>query len=138
MTYWRLYYHIVWATRDRLPVIDEATEAVVRRVLVFEARERGWLVHGIGVMPDHVHLAISIPPRVAVAEAVRALKSTSSHQLARRSEKSEWCGWQGEYGVLSFGERSLEDVLGYLRDQKAHHAADSIRVPFEIDDRRRM
>jgi putative transposase len=136
MTYWRLYYHLVWSTRNRLPAIDDGAEVILRQVLVAEARQQSCLVHGIGCMPDHVHLAISIPPRVAVAEVVRTLKGSSSRTLKGHADHAQWPGWQSEYGVISFGERSLDDVLRYLRDQKAHHAAQTTRTSFEIDNRR--
>jgi len=84
-------------------------------------------------MPDHVHLAVSVPPRVAISAFVQAVKGSSSH-LVNHVESDmgrETFGWQAEYGVLSFGERSLEDVVAYVENQVAHHAAREIRPEFE-------
>ena len=96
------------------------------------------IVHNIGVMPDNVHLAVSIPPRIALATFVRQLKGSSSHLLnhdGRGAGGSEFA-WQAEYGVISFGERSLTDVVSYVENQARHHA-EHVKMPlFELTDRR--
>jgi putative transposase len=134
MPYWRLYYHLVWGTKNRHPTIDVAREDIVRRSIRATWEEHGALVHGIGVMPDHVHLAVSIPPRIAVAEFVQWLKGSSSHLINRIETMSAEItfAWQAEYGAVSFGERSLEDVVAYVENQHAHHADQSLRPTFEI------
>ena len=137
MPYWRLYYHLVWGTKNRLPVIDGEREDIVRRAIRGTCEEHGALVHGIGVMPDHAHLAVSIPPRISVAEFVRYVKGSSSHLLnhAEGRGRDEAFAWQSEYGALTFGERSLEDVVTYVESQPAHHADEALLPTFEILER---
>ncbi|CUB08173.1 Transposase IS200 like, partial [Tepidiphilus thermophilus] len=36
--------------------------------------ERGWPVISKEIQPDHIHLFVSIPPAIAVADAVKVLK----------------------------------------------------------------
>jgi putative transposase len=76
MTYWQLYYHLIWATKQRLPVIDDRMEEILARAIPGIAREDGALSHAIGVMPDHVHVAISIPPKHSVAAVVNRIKGS--------------------------------------------------------------
>ena len=86
-------------------------------------------------MPDHVHLAVAVPPRIAVADLVKLLKGSSSHLLNSQARTStgfqERFYWQEEYGVLSFGERSLADVVVYVENQREHHANKTILPVFE-------
>jgi REP element-mobilizing transposase RayT len=34
--------------------------------------------HAVGCMPDHIHVAVSIPPKVALSDLVRRMKGASS------------------------------------------------------------
>jgi putative transposase len=126
MSYWRLYYHLVWGTRGRQSTIDGPRAAVLQRSFRATCREEGAIVHAIGIMPDHVHLAVSIPPRIPVAGFVRLLKGSSSHLVNRRGDKKDGIAFarQAEYGVVSFGERSRPDVVAYVENQKQRRADD--------------
>jgi len=39
--------------------------------------------------------------------------------------------WQGGYGVVSFGSKDLQWVLGYVRDQRRHHSTDGTHERLE-------
>lgn len=98
-------------------------------------REQGAVVHAVGIMPDHLHLAVSVPPRLAVAKLVRLVKGSSSHLLNHGSNAGEPFAWQAEYGALSFGKRSLSNVVAYVVNQERHHAADDLWPTFERTER---
>jgi putative transposase len=134
MSYWRLFYHIVWATKGREPLIDAEHEATVTRIVQAVCRESGAVVHAMGFMPDHVHVAVSIPPRIAVSDFVQQLKGGSSYQMNR---PDAWFRWQPEYGVVSFGERALPDVVAYVQNQRVRHAAEHLWPKFERIERDR-
>jgi putative transposase len=63
MPFWRLHYHLVWATHDREAVLTEDVRTVVERSMRLSGDDLGLVCHAIGFMPDHVHVAVSIPPR---------------------------------------------------------------------------
>ena len=103
MAYWQLFYHLVWTTREREALIDEAVQQIVRRSILTTCKEQGVVLHGLGMMPDHVHVAASIPPRVAVAPVVGRLKGAASHavnDVARRGHGEGAFAWQAEYGAF--------------------------------------
>jgi REP element-mobilizing transposase RayT len=81
VTYWRLYYHLVWATRQREPSIDDLRAETIKRSIRLLAQESHALTHAIGVMPDHVHVAISVPPKIAIADFVHQVKGASSRLI---------------------------------------------------------
>jgi putative transposase len=133
MPFWRLHYHLVWGTKNRESLIDDAREETIRRSIRATCETHRALVHGIGVMPDHVHLAVSVPPRISVSNFVQFVKGSSSH-LINQTEGGTTEGtfaWQAEYGALTFGERSMEDVVAYVENQRAHHADNTIRSAYE-------
>ena len=72
-------------------------------------------------MDDHVHIVVSIPPKLAVADCVRHLKGASTYAINHMNGSDGQFKWQEGYGALSVGERSLETVMAYAANQKQHH-----------------
>ena len=137
MPYTELYVHLVWATRERAPLLDDARAPLVERAVRGLCREHGAVPHAVGIMPDHLHVAASFPARLAIAELVRLVKGGSSHLLNQELVRpGEPFAWQAEYGALTFGKRSLPEVVAYVRDQRRHHAAGTCLPALERLDRR--
>ncbi len=84
MPYWRTFYHIVWATKQRAPLITPEVEALIFPSIVHKACEVGTIVYALNGVADHVHLAVAIPPRIAVAPFVGDLKGRSSFIVGQR------------------------------------------------------
>ncbi len=128
MPYWRLFYHLVWSTARRGWALDDAAVATIERSIRTTCHDRGAVLHAVGVMPDHGHVAVSIPPSIAVATFVGRLKGAASHAVNALDGRSpgDTFSWQAEYGALSFGEKALPDVVAYITNQHARHATDRL------------
>lgn len=64
-----------------------------------------------------------MPPSLSISEFVRQVKGASSHAVNNMTEFSvDKFRWQESYGALTFGERNLRFVVGYIENQKQHHA----------------
>jgi putative transposase len=120
MTLWRTYYHFVWATRDRLALITPDRESLLYEYIGQKSQFLEVQLHAIGGMPDHIHLIVSIPPKIAIAEFVKRIKGGSSHYLNELSGAQDF-GWQREYGVFSLGSQQLDRATGYVNSQKQRH-----------------
>jgi putative transposase len=128
-----LYCHLIWTTKDREPWLVGEDATIAERGIRAVCRELGAVVLALGIVPDHVHLAVSLPTRLSVAELMKQVKGNSSHLLnmgpdGRRLDRRHW---QREYGALSFGARSLDQIVGYVRNQEAHHASGDLLPNFE-------
>ncbi|HET9661219.1 MAG TPA: IS200/IS605 family transposase [Thermomicrobiales bacterium] len=136
MPYWKLNYHLVWSTRQRVPVLNGEMGRVAKASILASATKLGVRVHSISVQPDHVHLAFAAPPKWSVADIAQRVKGSSSHHLGKEFGEA-WMGWQAEYGVVGFGEQSLGRVIRYVANQEEHHREDRLwlemeRVPDEL------
>ena len=78
-------------------------------------------IFALNGVEDHVHVAVSIPPSLAVAQWVKRCKGASSYMVNQTFPEDEPFGWQEGYGVLTFGQRQLEIVVRYVQNQKVHH-----------------
>jgi putative transposase len=130
MPYWRLYYHFVWSTKDRLPLLTPDIENRTYSVIANKCKALGGWVHAINGMPDHVHVVLAAPPRISPAEIARNLKGISAHFI--QSELNVTLKWQRGYGVFSLTRRGLEPAVDYVRQQKKHHAEGTIYTSLEI------
>jgi putative transposase len=123
MTIWRCYYHIVWATKNREPLIDPRHEKLIYAAIERKSQEIDCKVLAVNGMVDHVHVAVSIPPTMAAAEWVKNIKGVSSREfnVALPNAESRF-RWQEGASIFTFGERNIEFVVGYIQRQKEHHA----------------
>jgi putative transposase len=130
MSYWRLFYHVVWGTKNRLDLIDPAWEKELYGYIRGKATALECIPHAINGMSDHIHVVISIPPKLCVATLVGKLKGASSHHINQNYADGAFL-WQAEYGIFSVSERSLRMVVEYVNNQKKHHANKTLNVGLE-------
>ncbi|MBD2694207.1 IS200/IS605 family transposase [Anabaena catenula] len=122
MALWRLYYHIVWATKKREPLITNDIEEKFYGYLIGKADHLGCIIHAIGGIEDHIHLVVSIPPKLSIAEFVKTLKGSSAyHYNHSLGNVKQQFGWQEGYGVFSVGGKQLQEAIDYVHNQKIHH-----------------
>jgi putative transposase len=124
-TYLSLYYHIVFATKDRAPTITTAWREDVHNYL-------GGIVNGkdaqslcVGGTEDHVHLLVQLSANHRLADFMRELKKVSSTWVAG---KMPGFAWQEGYAALTVSASAVEDVRRYIRNQKEHHRHQSYRA----------
>ena len=125
MPYSQLYYHIVWATKNREPLLDATVEAEIGDNIKAKASGLGGVVHALNGMPDHVHLVVSIPARISVAKFVGQVKGSASSRHNRLQRDGPMLYWQGEYAVFSLDRKRLPYHVRYVERQKQHHAEET-------------
>jgi putative transposase len=136
MPYYKLYYHFIWATKDRLPLIEPAFEPNLYRAIAAKVQKMDGFLHAVGGTQEHIHLAVSIPPKLAPANFIGEVKGNSSHFVNFVIKPDFEFHWQDEYGVLSFGEKNLPAMVRYIQNQKKHHADGTVIAALEIDSPR--
>ncbi|MCP3024015.1 IS200/IS605 family transposase [Cupriavidus basilensis] len=118
-----LQYHLVLVTKYRRKCLTSAMLAAFERLAAERCmRWGGKLIESNGEA-DHVHMLIELPPTVALAEFVGALKTGTSRRL-RRAFKDELAAvyrtpvlWSRSYCVLSCGGAPLEVAKQYIQQQ---------------------
>lgn len=122
-TKWQCKYHVIFIPKCRrkrlFGVVRGELGGVFRRL----AEQKGCEILEGHVMPDHVHMLISIPPKLAVSSAVGYIKGKSAIHVARHFLKRgrNYAGqklWARGYFVDSVG-RNTEAIRNYIRNQEA-------------------
>jgi putative transposase len=81
---------------------------------------------------DHIHICVSIPPKLSPSEWVKNIKGYTAHEAnSRFPNVPERFRWQSGYGVLTISPRHLEYVVNYVNRQKQHHADNKLNPNFE-------
>jgi putative transposase len=130
--YHRLFYHIVWTTKYRQPVITEEIEKYLFPFLENKVKRFGCIIHKCNGMEDHIHITISIPPSESVSDIIGKLKGSSSYFLNKELQITDDFYWSDGYGVLSFAERDLPAVMKYIEKQKEYHKQNKLNLKLEI------
>jgi putative transposase len=119
--YTYLLTHVVFGTRDRAPIISPDIRKSLFEYMGGIVREIEAVPVTINGMPDHVHLLVSMPPKLAVAVLVRVVKANSSRWVHEKWPARKSFAWQGGYGAFSVSQSIAEKVGRYIDEQEQHH-----------------
>ena len=133
MPYSRLYYHFVWTTKERQPLITETNRDPILKAIAAKVVQLKGICHAINAVSDHVHLVASVPPSMALGIFIGQVKGNSSHLASRLSGEDtlQAFAWQSEYGVMTVSESHLTSVVRYVLNQQEHHGAGSLNARLE-------
>jgi REP element-mobilizing transposase RayT len=127
-TYTKLFYHLVFSTKHREPMIAHSFERELYNYIAGIVRNIDGSCLETNGMPDHVHILAMLPPKSAVSDAVRTIKSNSSKWLHETKSELTSFGWQDGFSAFSVSKSQVDPVRQYIRDQKSHHRGRDYRT----------
>ncbi|MBN2147766.1 MAG: IS200/IS605 family transposase [Anaerolineales bacterium] len=119
--YYRLVYHYVWSTKNRLALITPTVEERLFPYISYKCGQLGYQLHAVNGTTDHVHVLVSLTPTILVADVAKNLKGASSHYINNESGLGDVLYWQDGYGVVTIREVEIPAIVKYIHDQKVHH-----------------
>jgi putative transposase len=130
---WRLYYHLIWATKERQPFITAEIESELYGYIAGKVEMMDGITYAIGGIEDHIHLIVTIAPKISIGEFVRNIKGSSTHYVNFELGKllATQFSWQRGYGVFSLGGKQLTEAVEYVKNQKLHHQRGSLKAMLE-------
>lgn len=134
MPFWENYFHVVWATYRRIPMILPEHESFIASNIHEKSSSLNCPIHAVNMMADHVHVAVSIKPSLSQSEWARQIKGFTSHQMNTVYKLDEPFKWQKSFGISTLGKNQLPIVLEYIKNQKVRHANDDIYISLENCD----
>ena len=124
-TKWNCKYHVVFAPKYRRKVFYEEKRDAIREIIRKLCQWKGVEIIEGEVCPDHIHLLISIPPKMSVSGFMGYLKGKSSLLIFQR------------FGNMKFAYRNREFwCKGYYVDtvgKNEARIAEYIRTQLEED-----
>ena len=135
---WRCQYHIVFAPKYRRQAIYGQIKADIGKILRTLCEQKGVEILEANARADHIHMLVSIPPNISVAQFMGYLKGKSALMIFDRhanlkykyGNRHFWC--RG-YFVDTVG-RNQKKIEEYIRNQLAEDiAADQLSFKEYLD-----
>ena len=121
MSYTTSYYHVVFRTYRSEPTINEEHEQELYGYIIGIAQNLHCVMYRIGGMPEHIHMFVSLPSSLSLAEFVQRVKTESSKWLKANKNFPGFAGWGHEYAGFSYSIRDKDMIINYIKNQKEHH-----------------
>ena len=132
MAYTQLLYHIVFRTKNSRMTISEPNERLMYKYIFETSQNIGCTIHRIGGMPDHIHILVSLPPTLAVAQYVETVKTSLSKCFGHSPEFPAFEGWASGYAAITYSTREKDMIVNYIKGQKAHHKTRSFADEYRL------
>ena len=127
----QLYVHMVFSTKDRRPLLQEAKlRTNLHAYLTGICKNRKCPSITAGGATDHVHILCRLSKNVTVADLVRDLKRSSSKWVKTEEASLQDFHWQSGYGAFSISPSHVDDLSHYIASQEEHHRGVSFKDEF--------
>lgn len=126
----RHYYHVVWTTKYRLPLLLPEIEEVVFQWIRAAFEAFGCTVIRVNGMPDHIHVIVIIPGTLKVSSVYGHVKSKVSSQINEAGLLPVRFAWQNGVSSDTVSRRNLAAAIHYVEQQKSHHLHQSFDAEF--------
>jgi putative transposase len=121
MSYVSSYYHCVFSTKERQPLIPPGLQERLWPYLGGIARQNEMKAIEIGGVVDHVHMLLSLPSTLSIAKAMQLIKGGSSKWVHESFPEHRLFGWQVKYGAFGVSVSLLDKTVHYIQRQAEHH-----------------
>ena len=132
-TRWRCQYRVVFAPKYRRMTIYGEIKADIGKILRKLCEQKGIEIIEAEACPDHIHMLLSIPPKMSVSYAIGYLKGKSSLMIFDRHANLKYRYgnrhfWARGYYVDTVG-RNKEAIKKYIQNQlKEDEMADQMTI----------
>ncbi len=119
-TAWKCQYHIVFIPKYRKKALFGQVRADVRDIIKTLCQYKGVEIIEGAVCLDHVHLCVSIPPKLSILDFMGYLKGKSTLMIYDRHSnlQSKWnkAFWARGYYVATIGNVTEEAIKKYITE----------------------
>ena len=123
-TKWLCKYHIVFTPKYRRKIIYKQIKADIQQIIRDLCKWKGIEIVEGHMMPDHVHLLLSIPPKYSISSIMGYLKGKSAMMIFERHSNLKYKFgnrhfWATGYYVSTVGLNEAT-IAKYIREQDTH------------------
>ena len=119
--FYSCHYHVVWCPKYRRKVLIEPIETRLKELIEQVCLECRAEVEELEIMPDHVHLLVSVDPQFGIHRLMKLIKGRSSRVLRQEVpalKRKLPSLWTNSYFVATTGGAPLAVIKQYIEQQK--------------------
>ncbi len=129
-TFTQLTCHAVFATKGRREMIKDRLRPRLYPYIIAAINNQLGHAREIGGTANHLHILLDLHQSVAVADAIRVIKSVSSGWVHDAFPDLRDFAWQEGYGAFSVSASVAARVKAYIQGQEEHHRRRSFEEEF--------
>ncbi|SNX54138.1 IS200/IS605 family transposase [Thermoanaerobacterium sp. RBIITD] len=113
-------YHFVWIPKYRRKILDDPKVIDLIKNTIIELSEKyNYEILAMEIMPDHIHLQISVVPQYSPAELMNKIKGVTGFRISKQFPDLKARGkiWTNSYFCATTGNVSTETIKKYIEEQ---------------------
>ncbi len=121
------FWHMNWQTKYRYNMFSKfkyknLCEASIRKA----AKIHNIKIHILSVLPDHLHMMVTLPKGMSDVKALQLLKGCSAHTFFQNHPKGRLRYpkghlWSRGGSAVTVGYNQISDTVKYILEQAKHH-----------------
>ena len=132
-TLYDLKYHLIWITKYRKQVLEGAVAERARELIREICKVNEVEIIKGQVSNDHIHMFVSIPPRLSVSKLMQYLKGKTSHKMLfefKHLQRQFWGKhiWARGYFAVISGNVTDEVIMQYIENQDIEDKNDNFSI----------
>jgi putative transposase len=115
------HYHVVWCPKYRRKVLIGPIETRLKQIIHEVCAEHQAEIEELEVLPDYVHLLVSVDPQFGIHRLMKLVKGRSSRFLRQEFpvlKRKLPTLWTNSYFVGTTGGAPLALIKQYIEQQK--------------------
>ena len=129
-TFSQIYIQVIFAVKGRSSLILLRWEDELYKYITGIVQNKNQKMLAINGVHDHIHFLIGMKPTCCLSDLIREVKKSSNKCINERKFTKYKFGWQDGFGAFSYSHSSLDNVIGYIQNQKEHHKEQSFREEY--------
>lgn len=131
MSFVKIWIHLVFATKNRQPLLTQNVRDQVYRHIMENCKDKGIFLQAINGHIDHIHCLISLGKDQNIAKISQLIKGESSIWINKNQLIDKQFNWQDDYFAVSVSESQVSAVISYINNQENHHQKKSFNDEVE-------
>lgn len=115
------YLHIMWSTKNQMAIFEHPLDKkIIEYICSIIKNKNSRLLDGV-VLPDHVHLLISLNSSLKLSDLIRDLKTSTNYLLKEKLQRS--FQWEASYAAFSVTPENQDVVQSFFSNQHLYHSS---------------
>ncbi|TFF38748.1 IS200/IS605 family transposase [Mucilaginibacter psychrotolerans] len=119
-TFSQIYLQFVFAVQNRQSLIAKQHKEELHKYITALVQHRKAKMLAVNCMPDHIHLFVGFKPTILIYDFVKEIKVENEFINSKDWVRGKF-SWQEGYGVFSYSQSHVDNVVNYVLNQEAHH-----------------
>ena len=131
MSFVKIMVHVVWATKERKPILTTKIKSEVIAHIKENAKLKGIYIDSINGHTEHLHCLLALNADISISKVMQLIKGESAFWINKEKLTTTKFEWANEYFAVSVSESVVEKVRAYINRQEEHHKKLTFKDEYE-------